>query len=351
MRALRSLAMASLLAACATSPTPTLRAELGRLCDPRALGDLAQGDAGLIVLDVRDEVRDEELAAAAAQVRAAGRRLGYWLEVGRSEALAAAHPEWLATLQGHDEWRRVHHEADTPAADQVVVAWPWVPVGYRQAFAAHRERIARRLAALPSPDLVFLNDLQGPPSACGCGNVLCRWATDYTLHGAKPRRSATPLGPDAAARFVTEVAAMVPTAEVVPVWVTECELEDTVGDGACHGVGCYHGACWKEFDRQWTPLRAAANTTALLLPYRAFGRDLERFGEEAGWVRFAIEHLRQRDRELPATALIAVLQGWGDADVDAQLAAAAAAGVQRVLVAEREIEQGLTPRLRRQAPE
>jgi len=342
----------------ATAPAPSLSLH-GALIDPDTLAansSLIAKEYDTIVVLLRDEHPDARIAAAATAVRAAGRRLGYWFEIGRNEALANAHPEWVATLQGHDEWRRDRTESPspTPAESSVVMAWPWVPVLYEEAFAAHRERVRTRLHALPAADFVFLNDLQGPPAACGCGNLLCRWATDYTLHGRPPVRGATPLGADAAARFVREVQAMAATSRVIPVWVTECEEADTTADGACHGVGCYHGACWREFDKQWAPLRAASEQVALLLPYRTFRRDLPRFGATAGWVRFAIEHLRTREqklhrRELPGEALIAVVQGWNvDDDVQAQTHQAQLAGVTSVLVAHTAIEQSFVPRLRRQ---
>ena len=327
----------------------------GELLEPAAVAPLGR-DAGngphdTVVLMVGKHT-DAVVAAAAQQVRSRGLQLGYWFEIGRDEALANAHPEWVASLQGHDEWQ-LDHGAHTVGAGEVVQAWPWVPVAYAEAFAAHLERVRARLDALPRADFVFLNDLQGPPAACGCGNLLCRWATDYTLGGRAPVRSATPLGADAAARFVQEVQAMVPQSRVIPVWVTECEEADTVADGACHGVGCYRGACWREFDKQWAPLRAAVPQVALLLPYRAFRRDLPRFGAEAGWVSFAIEHLRTRERErhareLPGSVLLAVVEGWSaDAVVAAQHAHARAAGVTDVLVARSPIEQSFVPRVRR----
>ncbi len=353
MRALL-LCVLALLAACAAAPS-TRSLGHGELLYPAAVGSLPHealhGTRHTVVLMVAEH-SEAVVAAAAQQVRNQGLQLGYWFEIGRDVALANAHPEWVASLQGHDEWR-LEHVVQTVGVGEVVQAWPWVPVAYAEAFAAHRERVRARLAALPPADFVLLNDLQGPPAACGCGNLLCRWATDYTLGGRAPVRSATPLGADAAARFVQEVQAMVPQSRVIPVWVTECEEADTVADGACHGVGCYRGACWREFDKQWAPLRAAAPQVGLLLPYCAFRRDLPRFGAEAGWVSFAIEHLRTRERErhareLPGSALLAVVEGWSaDADVAAQLAQARAAGVTDVLVARSPIEQSFVPRVRR----
>ena len=353
---MRTLLLApTLLAACLVSPQPRAL-KYGELIEPgavwsRALVDVA-APLDTVVLVVGAQSTDEAVLAAAQQVRSQGLQLGYWFEIGRDEALANAHPEWVASLQGHEEWQQ-QHGAHALAVGEVVQAWPWVPIAYAEVFAVQRDRLAARLAALPPADFVFLNDLQGPPSACGCGNVLCRWATDYTLGGRVPLRSATPLGNDAAARFVCEVAAMVPQSLVIPVWVTECEEADTVKDGACHGVGCYGGACWREFDAQWAPLRAAAPQVALLLAYRAFGRDLPRFGGTAGWVEFAIEHLRAREkkqhaRELLGESRLAVVEGWSvDADVGAQCAHARAAGVTSVLVSRTPIDQSLVPRVRR----
>ncbi len=347
----------ALLSACATSERATVEAAFhGDLLRPvhvdaARLARARVEGADTIVLDLHDALPDATATAAAAAVRAAGLRLGYWLEVGRSPALAAAHPQWLASLQGHTEWRGQFPQLGKPAAGQVVKTWPWVPVAYAEAFAAHRERIAQQLAMLPPADFVFLNDLQGPPASCGCGNVLCRWATDYTLHGRLPLRAATPLGHDAGARFVAAVQLLAPASEVIPVWVTECEEADTVADGACCGVGCYTGACWREFDRQWQALQEVAPRIALLLPYEAFGRDLPRYGTKAGWVRFAIDHLRARSqarypREIAPGALMAVLQGWGDTvSPSVQRAQAVAAGVRGTLVAHAAIDQSWRPLL------
>lgn len=356
MRIFLAWLAAGLLGACAAPDRVADGAFRGDLLRPADIdaARLAQARAAgsdTIVLDLHDSPPDATATAAAAAVRAAGLRLGYWLEVGRSPALGEQHPQWLASLQGHPEWRRRFPQCPEPAPGQVIKTWPWLPVAYAEAFAAHRARIAAQLAAMPAADLLFLNDLQGPPAACGCGNVLCRWATDYTLHGKTPLRTATPLGHDAGARFVAEVQRLAPASEVIPVWVTECEEADTVSDGACCGVGCYKGECWRQFDRQWAALQDVAPRIALLLPYESFGRDLPRYGAKAGWVRFAIDHLRARPVAPPRTpiaprALVAVLQGWGGAaPASVQCAQAAAAGVSHTLIAHHPIDQSWEPRL------
>lgn len=340
--------IAWVLTACTTTP---LRGEVWAPADLDTEQLVRCRAAGIntVVLALHDRLPTPADRTAADAVHAAGLRLGYWLEVGRCEALAVVHPEWLASMQGHTEWQRLFPTAPATGAERVVKAWPWLPVGYREAFAAHLQRVREQLVNLPEPAFVFLNDLQGPPSACGCGNVLCRWATDYTLHGRPPVRTATPLGADAAACFCAEVQRLLPRSEVVPVWVTECEEADTHADGACCGVGCYHGICWRAFDEQWRALRGVAPTTAILLPYREFGRDLSRYAQPGGWIEFALRHLRERaathGAPIAGDSLIAVLQGYGDVIRPAcQRQLAAAAGVRANLVLRTPLDTSWQPR-------
>lgn len=347
MRASRLTALSALaLSACFSAPAAPPLALRGSVlpaeADAASIASAAAAGDDTIVLAIGERDVTPATLASAAAVRAAGLRLGYWLEVGRCESLANAHPEWVATLQGHDEWRQNMPEFPDPPADKVVTAWPWTPVLYAEAFDAHRARIATQLSALPPADFVFLNDLQGPPAACGCGNVLCRWATDYTLHGEIASRSATALPPDAAARFVAAVQSLTPTSSVIPVWVTECEEADIAADGPCHGVGCYRGLCWEEFDRQWLPLRDQCEHIALALAWRSFGRD------SANWVSSAIGRLRARavshhGGELPVSRLVAVVDDDG---TGAGSAMARAAGLNAILVLRVGLDSSFEPRLR-----
>jgi hypothetical protein len=48
----------------------------------------------------------ETQRGAAELVAASDLELHYWIEVARCPELADAHPEWMASLQTHDEWRR-----------------------------------------------------------------------------------------------------------------------------------------------------------------------------------------------------------------------------------------------------
>ena len=285
--------------------------------------------------------------AAGERIRAANLALAYWIEVARCPALADANPSWMASLQGHPEWRRLYDDPPSPGDDEVVKTYPWVPILNREPFDGQLARLGELLADRPRPDGVFLNDLQGGPSACGCGNLLCRWTTDYGK-----LRTTTPLGDDAAARFVTKVAELLPASRVVPVWTTECEEQDAAKDGMCGGVGCFDGICWRAYTRQLMPLARQCPQIGVLLPYRAMGRDLPIYGEPAGWIKHAIKTFqtmppRHGGKSLPASRLIAVVQGWDvtDEEVAQQLAVADQAEVAGVLVAFTAIEQDWQPRI------
>lgn len=287
----------------------------------------------------------DDVKAAAALISQAGLELHYWFEIGRSPALAAAHPEWMASLQGHQEWRRFFPGFPKDNDGEVVKAFPWVPVAYEEAFNAHSNRVQHALAHLPKPAAVWLNDLQGPPSVCGCGHPLCRWTTDYG-----PKRTATSLGDSAAADFVGAVQAMSPTAQVIPVWATECEEHDK--DQLCGGVGCYGGRCWKDWTKQLEPLARAAPIIGVLATYKELQRDLPVYGTTAGWIgeavrRFQSMPAKNNSSAIPANRLMTVIQGWETTgeEVDAQIQQATLAGVRGILIARESINQSWEPRM------
>ena len=226
--------------------------------DARVLG------ADRVLLRVEERDSDSDLCAAHELLARRGIPCAYWLEVARSPALAAAHPERQASLQGHDEWRARAPEAPPTSASAVLKVHPWVPITTAEGFELQRARLAARLAALPAVDEVYLCDLQGAPSACGCGHPRCRWATDYFLASSETPHaipSGTALGPDAAARFLDALRPHARGATLVPVWMAECDE----GDALCHGVPCFAGACWPALARQWAPLVAANERLAVLV--------------------------------------------------------------------------------------
>lgn len=284
---------------------------------------------------------------AIARVQEADLALYYWIEVARCPELAEAHPEWMASLQGHPEWRRLFDAPPTATDGTVIKTAPWVPILNREAFDAQRIRIQRMLADLPAPTGVFLNDLQGAPSACGCGHPLCRWTTDYG-----PIKTATPLGPDAAAKFVEAIQRLVPDSEVIPVWATECEQHDGHKDGLCAGVGCFKGICWKAYTAQLMPVAEVSERIGVLACYREFQRDLPLYGETAGWIRHVVDSFqtmppRNKGQAIPAGRIVTVLQGW-DVDstqIEAQVRQARAARTGGFLIAYQRIPQDWSPQL------
>ena len=203
----------------------------------------------------------------------------------------------------------------------------------------------RLLQDLPPGRSIFLNDLQGAPAACGCGHQLCRWTTDYG-----PIRTATRLSDDGAAKFVAAVKQLAPASKVVPVWTTECEEADK--ETLCGGVGCFNGACWREFTKQLTPLAVEAENIGALLTYRAFQRDLPRYGPPAGWVNHALRSFTEMPARYEAKGvaperLIAVLQGWdvSPEQIKAQISRVREARAAGYIVSMMKIEQDWEPRM------
>jgi len=303
--------------------------------------------AVVVVLGSDSKQSDQREQAAAARVLQSNLDLYYWIEVARSPELADARPKWMASLQGHSQWRRFFPDVPVPGDDEVVKTYPWVSIISKETYEAQLKRVRQVLADKPASKGVFLNDLQGAPSACGCGNTLCRWTSDY---GKK--RTTTPLSDDAAARFVKAVQDSVPDCPVIPVWTTECEEHDGVQDGLCAGVGCFKGICWKAYTAQLMPLSRSCPQLAVLVPYREFQRDLPVYGETAGWIHHAVTSFQSMPRHhggnaIEASRLITVLQGWDvdETEIAAQIRVATSSGAAGYIVAYSKIEQKWEPRV------
>jgi hypothetical protein len=334
-----------------TRQRPALR---GALLRPDEVTDeriqrLRNADTSAIVVMLEGtstELRQRQLSAAT-RIRDSNLELYYWVEVARCPELADAHPQWMASLQGHPEWRRFFPDTATPADDEVVKTYPWVPILSRESYAAQLDRVRQMLTGLPEPTGILLNDLQGAPSACGCGHPLCRWTSDY---GQK--RSTTPLKEDAAAKFVEAVQEFAPQAAVIPVWTTECEEHDGAKDGLCAGVGCFQGICWQAYTDQLMPLQRTSPRLGVLVPFREFQRDLPIYGPQAGWIGHALESFvtmppLRGGQPIPATRLVAVLQGWNvdDVDIAAQIQVATGSGAAGYVLAYAKIDQAWEPRV------
>jgi len=285
------------------------------------------------------------LRAAARRIRSARLGLYYWIEVARDAGLASTHPEWMASLQGHQEWRRHFPRFPEAGNGEVVKNYPWVPILYQEAFDAHLQRISHLLSGLPQARGVFLNDLQSAPSACGCGNSLCRWTSDYG-----PLHTATRLSADAAARFAKAVAALTPQYRVIPVWTTECEEMDK--EDLCAGVGCFAGLCWKEYTAQLMPLASSFEHLGVLLQFRDMGRDLRRYGSAGGWAKLALKSFselphRWQGAAVTANRLIPILQGWNvtEAERRDQIRLSQEGGSTNYVMAVKKIDQAWEPRI------
>ena len=249
--------------------------------------------------------------AASEAVQRVGKQLGsvdYFFEVARCPELAQQHPEWMASIQGHHEWMRLFEGLKKPKKDEVVKVYPWVPVFNREPFHAQAARIALMLEKLPKPKRVWLNDIQGAPSACGCGHPLCRWTADYG-----PLKTATPIGNAAPAEFIAKIQSIVGDVEIIPVMTSECEAADQ--HTVCGGVGCFEGACWKAFTQQLDLVASKTRRVGVACFYKEFDRDLKRYGPKAGWIRTAMLSFEAmpkiRDgKGLKPDRLVAVIQGW-----------------------------------------
>jgi hypothetical protein len=276
------------------------------------------GFSAVVVLLDEDHSADAYRAAAAA-ASSAKMDLYYWIEVARNKRLADAHPRWMASLGMHDDWQVRFPKVTPPKKGEVAKVYPWVPIGYAEAFRAHLRRVERLLRAVPdSCRGLLLNDLQGGPASCGCGNLQCRWAIDYGV----PATATKDRVDDAAARFVSEVRELAPEKQIVPVWMTECEELDLPADkapsgrstGFCGGVACALGTCPRVFAKQIRPiLDLQPGPLGLLTAQFACGRDTKFYDGLAGWIAASVGYLddisiSSQDRGVPHDRLWLVVQ-------------------------------------------
>jgi len=289
---------------------------------------------------------------------AASLDLYYWIEVGRNPRLAEAHPRWMASLGMHKDWQKGFPNVPLPKEGEVAKAFPWVPIWYQEAFEAHLRRIEQLLQrASPAYRGLFLNDLQGGPSSCGCGNLQCRWATDYHV----PATGTQLAGDDAAARFVAAVRQQT-RKEIIPVWATECEEGDLPAKqrpagrstGKCGTVGCAAGTCPKAFTRQWSALVGAHHgTIALLGLHLELNRTDAALGEGPDWVARAVAYVDglPPQNDGPASGqfshgkLWLVVQGATREEESTARRAAIRSGAGGVVVARARIDQSFEPRV------
>ena len=310
-----------------------------------------------VALDERFAAADYRSAAGIAA--AANCELYYWIEIARNERMADEHPEWMAALGMHDDWQRDFPERAAADKSQVIKAYPWVPIGYREAFEAHAERVLRLARQVPSQYRGFIVDgLQGGPASCGCGNLQCRWALDYHV----PATTAARGGDDAAAQFVARLGRELPGKEIVPTWVTECEMDDlSAAQGAAHSTGlcgsvpCAKRTCPEVFARQWSALRAVHKGPIAVLglhgEFRRRPRDAASTERAVAWVagpgKYLATTLESQGAERAEPGQLWLVVEGNDLPADevrAARRAAARTGVSRVVTTTIRLDQTYSPR-------
>ncbi len=325
---------------------------------PRHFGTLVRGkeQAKVFHLDLDAEDCQEELDQLVTRSRQAGEPVCLWIDIARSPRLAASHPHWIAGMGSHDDWRRCFPDAPELGPGDRVGMYPWVPIWYRDVLAYRRAALARLLSDYTDTagviKGVFLNQVQGAPSACGCGNDQCRWTVDYRMEGGPAKVAGTP-----AALLVAALKKDLPGIEWIPVWVSECEEHDLPGEGStgyCGGVECFKGLCWKESAKEMDALaKEVSGPIAILAARKLFHRELARYDARGGWLREAIRNLEavpplHGRQGWPAGKLIAVIEGEGrdigPAGEKRLVDEALAAGVGGVLVSAAPFEESWEPR-------
>ena len=340
------------LAESAASPIKMVITEANK-ADAAAVAGWKREGYGAVVLVLDEGQKASALQKAGKRITQSGLDLYLWIEVARNPAMAREHPEWLAALGMHDDWRKRFPKVRPLEKGEVAKAWPWVPIVYRQAFDAHKARVEHLLARAPEGYRgILLNDLQGGPASCGCGNLQCRWAVDYHV----PSTATKLAGTDSAARFLAEIRKLANGTEVIPVWTPECEAEDLPRNhglnpgwstGYCGTVPCLE-TCRKRFADQWTALLATHHgPVAAILLHREFARERREYGGHAAWISQATDSLTKGPARLPRQRLWVVVQGYDvtSEDENAACRLAAKAGAAAIVVARARLDQSYEPRI------
>ena len=302
------------------------------------------------VFDLASET--EGLRSACALAREIRIPVWGWIEVGRDAEAALAHPEWMHAPQ-HHEWLEAYPDW---TGGRIALVAPWLCVNNRGAFDYALERVVRLVEAAPRLDGLLLNDIQGPPAGCGCGNVLCRSWDNSPGEKIAP----TPYtNPDV---FFSQVFWNACTQalkkrlakfQIVPIICGECEIGVTMGTvespdeqrGTCRGIACSRPCAlvyWPGLVRSLALEQNGPSAVGLLTPYKLFDRDVPLYGPTAAWVGASLSHYQEYD---PNANLIAVVQGWDvtPEELGAQLEQAATHGAGGVLILEEPLEQSWWP--------
>lgn len=303
------------------------------------------------VFEVWDDTPRAEIDRLQENAREAGETLYLWINVGRNARLAAACPGWVAGMGSHDDWRRDFPAAPHPGPGERIGVFPWTPIWYEAVLEDRREAIVKLLGGkTPGIAGVFLNQVQGAPSACGCGNLQCRWTVDYRMGGGPRKVEGAP-----AALLVERLEKDLPGVQWIPVWVTECEERDqgTISTGHCGTVPCFGGLCWRESTKELGALTAKSDgPLALLATEKQFQRDGASRTTPGDWLELLVSELKEIPplhgrAAVPASRLIAVLEGDEASAAERHLLEdrALETGVRGVLVLVRPLDESWEPRL------
>jgi hypothetical protein len=311
----------------------------------REARERAADGATAAVVPVAAEGEREAVTQALAAARGAGLEAYLWIEVARDEAAAQAHPEWLSEPQ-HTEWLELFPEQDWTGRHPVV--YPWICVNNHAVFDYASQRVCRLVNAIEAPLAgVFLNDIQGGPVGCGCGNDLCRSWDNSPGEKIAPSPYERP-ETFFSVVFLNELRRRLPGRTLIPIICEECEagiVMDGIDSpdevlGECHGVPCR--PCSTDYYPRLIDSLQPEPRVGLLSFYKLWRRNVSLWGAEAGWVGAVLRRYHERD---PAQRLVSVLQGWDvtAAELAAQIAQSQAGGSAGYLVAGMTIDQSFWP--------
>ena len=302
-------------------------------------------ERGYEVICKLDPINHENNTKAARTLLSKQGSVVYLIEVARVPHIANQQPELMSSLQGHPEWRRYYPSFPKEKKDEVVKTFPWIPILHKQGLELHLKRVNELLSKLPKPKTVWLNNIQGAPSSCGCGNTLCRWTSDYG-----PKKTTDLIGDKAPGQFLKKLSSLYNGVNFIPVFYTECEEGDK--PHFCAGVGCYKGICWKAWSRQLSEISKYSN----IVGAAAFFKDLERtnskYGEPGGWVKIVIEQfqtmpLKNGKKAWPREQIISVIQGWGvsDQEIENQIRASRNSSAKGHVLVKATLDQSWVPKI------
>src|SRR3989441_1816512 len=101
---------------------------------PAAVSQWKQERFKAVAVVLNEQTGEARYRELARHISDGGLDLYCWTEVARNPKLAAAHPRWMAALGSHEDWQKNFKNFPEPGVGEVAKAFPWVPIGYREAF-------------------------------------------------------------------------------------------------------------------------------------------------------------------------------------------------------------------------